>query len=133
MKWNFADRHIRLNLIGTIILLVGLASAVLIYRAAENDRDEVLGYETWNGSAYPILPDDSQKYLRDLELYGGKANVLADKFRRWFEGLWRGESLAFSIAFVTIALSAAIFYAANHSSPLEGNTRAANNQSDPPK
>ena len=114
MKWKIADRRPRLNLIGAIILLVGLGTAILIYRTAENDSRDVLGYEQGNGSVYPVKPEDSKKYLRDMELYGGKANVLVDEFRRWFVGLWHGESLAFTVGGITFLISFGIFYAANH-------------------
>lgn len=114
MKWKIADRHTCLNLIGAIILLVGLGSAILIYRTAENGSNGVLGYTEGDGSVYPIRPEDSKKYLRDLELYGGKANVLADEFRRWFIGLWHGESLAFTVACITIFISLGFFYAGRH-------------------
>ena len=45
MKWKIADLHICLNLISTIILLVGLGSAILIYQTAENTPYGALGYE----------------------------------------------------------------------------------------
>ena len=108
------NRRTCLNLIGAIILMVGLASAILIYRKAENDSRDVSGYEQGSGSVYPVKPEDSKKYLRDMELYGGKANVLVDEFRRWFVGLWHGESLAFTVGCITIFVSFGIFYTANH-------------------
>ena len=117
MKWKIADRRICLNLIGSVILLVGLGSAILIHRTAENDSKNILGYVGGNGSVYPVTPEDSKKYLRDMELYGGKANVLADDFRRWFVGLWHGKSLAFTVASITILISVGFFYAAHHSHP----------------
>lgn len=117
MKWKITDRHTRLNLIGAFILLVGLGSAVLIYRTAGNDSNPVLGYEQGNGSLYPVRPEDSKKYLRDMEMYGGKANVLADELRRWFVGLWYGKSLAFTVGFITILASSGVFYAAHHLPP----------------
>jgi len=43
---------------------------------------------------YPMMPEDSKMYQRDLELYGGKAAVLADEFWRWFVTLWHGTRLA---------------------------------------
>jgi len=73
-----------------------------------------LGYQQGNGSVYPVNPDDSKKYLRDMELYGGKANVLMDELRRWFVGLWHGESLAFMVGGITVFISIGFFYAANH-------------------
>jgi len=114
MKWKIADLHTCLNLISAIILLVGLGSAALIYRTAENNSYGVLGYEVEGGSVYPIMPEDSKKYLRDLELYGGKGNVIMDELRRGFVGLWHGKSLAFTVACMTILISFGVFYAGNH-------------------
>jgi hypothetical protein len=108
------NRRTCLNIIGAIIVLVGFGSAILIYHTAEKDSREILGYEQGNGSVYPVNPDDSKKYLRDMELYGGKANVLVDEFRRWFVGLWHGKSLAFTVGCITIFISSGIFYSANH-------------------
>lgn len=129
MKWKIANLQVCLNLIGIIILLVGFGSAILIYRTAENESINVLGYEEGDRSVYPIAPEDSKKYLRDLELYGGKANVLIDEFRRWFVGLWHGKSFAFTVACITIFISAAAFYAAQHlPSSLKPNDRSENNR-----
>jgi hypothetical protein len=50
-----------------------------------------------------------------LELYGGKANVLADELRRWFIGLWHGKSLALTLACIAIIASSGFFYAAHRS------------------
>ena len=123
------NRRTCLNLIGAIILVVGLASAILIHRKAENDSRDVSGYEQGSGSVYPVKPEDSKKYLRDMELYGGKANVLVDEFRRWFVGLWHGESLAFTVGCISIFISFGIFYAANHvPSSLESDMSNKNNR-----
>jgi hypothetical protein len=113
MKWKI-DLPICLNIISVIILLVGLGSAVLIYQRAVNDSNSVLGYEEGGGSVYPVRPEDSKMFLRDLELYGGKANVLAYQLRSWFVRLWHGKSLAFTVACITIVVSYGFFYAAGH-------------------
>ena len=129
MKWKISDPQTYLNLISVIILLVGLGSAVLIYRTAENDSNSVLGYEIIGGQAYPIMPEDSKMYLRDLQLYSGKAGVLADEFRRWFVGLWYGKSLAFTVAYITLFISFVVFYAANHlPSRLKSDVHSENNR-----
>jgi hypothetical protein len=129
MHWKLADRRVRLNLIGVIILLGGLGSALLIYRLAENNFTDVWGYEEGDGSVYPISPQDSKKYIRDLELYGGKANVLATEFRLWLVGLWQGKSLAFTVAFITTLLSLGFFCAANYPpSRLSSGDRGKNNR-----
>ena len=107
-----------LKLISVIILLVGLVSAILIYQSAGNYTSTVLGYEPGNGTIYPMDPEDYKTYSRDMELYGGTANVLLDELRRWFDGLWHGKSLAFIVACTTILLSSGLFYAAKQLTPL---------------
>ncbi len=85
----------RLYLAAAAILVVGLASALAVYvRASHREgRDLVREFE------------DSKRYRHDLEVYGGTMNVLADQFTRWFQGLWHGETLAYTIACITIVLS----------------------------
>ena len=78
MKRGIASLRACLNFLSVIILIAGLGSAVLIYRTAENNSKGVLGYEEDNGTIYPVMPEDSKSYERNMELYGGKANVLAD-------------------------------------------------------
>ncbi len=114
MKWKIPDRYTCLNLVSAVVLVVGLGSAILIYRTAENAPYGVLGYEEGHGTVYPILPGDSKQYLHGLELYGGKANVIMDQIRRGFIGLWHGKTLAFTVASITILISFGFFYAANH-------------------
>jgi hypothetical protein len=129
MKWKTAYLHTCLNLISTIILLVGLGSALLIYQRAEDDSYGALGYEEGGGAVYPIMPEDSKKYLRDLELYGGKANVIMDELRRAFMGLWHGKSLAFTVACISIFMSFGVFYVANHlPSRLKADVHSENNR-----
>jgi len=117
MKQKIPDLYTCLNLISVTILLIGLGSAIFIYRTAEDTRYGALGYEEGGGTVYPIMPEDSKQYLRGLELYGGKANVLMDQLRRGFIGLWHGRSLAFTVACITIFISFGVFYAANYLLP----------------
>jgi len=114
MKREITNLKTRLYIIAAIILIVGLGSATLIYLTAENDLDSALGYESAGGYVYPIAPEDSKMYRHDLELYGGKANVLADELRRWFVGLWHGKALATTVACITISISFGFFFVARH-------------------
>lgn len=115
-----------LNFIGAVILLIGLGSALLIHFTARVDSSSDLGYQ----DGYPVMPDDSKQYLRGLELYGGTMNVLADEFRRWFAGLWQGQSLAFMVFCITVLLSSSVFYVANRLPPrYKSDERNDNNRS----
>jgi len=114
MNWKIADLRTCLSIISAVIMLAGLGSAAYLYQAAENHSADILGYDIEGNSAYPIRPEDSKKYLRDLESISGKAGVVADDLRRRFAGLWQGKSLALMIAGISILVSFAFFYAANH-------------------
>ena len=104
--------YILLTIASVLVLLTGLLGAVLIYQAADNASDDASIYEQGEGSTYPVSPQDTKKYLRDMELYGGKANVLATELRLWLVGLWQGRSLAYMLACIAILVSFALFYAA---------------------
>jgi hypothetical protein len=92
----------RLRFVAGVILAVGLASAIWIYLIAASSTDDALGYD----------PEESKQYLRAMELYGGKANLLAAEFRRWFDGLWHGRRLAYTVACVTVLLASAFWLGA---------------------
>jgi hypothetical protein len=92
----------RLRFVGAVILVVGLASAIWIYLAASPATGDALGYNS----------EESKQYLRTMELYGGKANVLAAELRQWFEGLWHGRRLAYTVACATVLLAGVFWFAA---------------------
>jgi hypothetical protein len=113
MKRSIAHLRESLILISAIVLIFGLGSAVFIYLTAGDDAGTVLGYEIIGGTVYPVSPEESKVYRRDLEHVGGKAAIVADDFSRWFSGLWQGKSLAFTIAFISIFIALVIFFVAN--------------------
>jgi hypothetical protein len=82
------------------ILVTGFAAAFLIYLNATPPTDR-LGER----------PEDSKQYLRQMEVYGGTANVLAGEARKWFEGLWHGRALAFTVACLSVLLAVVAFIA----------------------
>lgn len=110
MNLDILKQRTSLNLIGTIILLVGLASAAWIYQSAGHD----LYGEAAEGSIYLTRPENFKLYRHNLEVYGGKFNVIMDDFWRWFTGLGQGKSLAFIIACLAIVISFGFFYKANY-------------------
>jgi len=116
MNENIAKRQRSLYIISAFILVAGLISAGWIYWSARNDGGDESGYEIVGGFIYPNSTESSKKYVHDLQLYGGKAAVLADKLMRWWFGLWHGKSLASTIAFLTLVASLAFFLAARRRS-----------------
>jgi hypothetical protein len=92
MKWGLLTAHERVRAGTRAILVLGFAAAVVIYLTAQPPPDNPLGYD----------PLDTKKYLHDLEVYGGKANVIAAQFREWFDSLWQGKQLAYTVAVLTV-------------------------------
>ena len=80
------------------VLVVGWSAALWIAYAGEDYDPDVLGYDFANGQAYVQRVSDSKRYRSDLERIGGKAAVYADELNRWFEGLWQGRRLAWTVA-----------------------------------
>jgi hypothetical protein len=114
MNGKILHQRTWLNLISAMILLVGLSSAALIYQRGGTGPYGASGYESADGTIYPLMPENSKLYRHNLEVYGGKFSVIMDDFSRWFVGLWQGKSLAVIIAFTTIIISFGFFYAANY-------------------
>jgi len=104
MRGKNANPRRRLRLVAAFILVTGLAGAGLIYSMAENAADSALIQEMEN----------SKKYRHELEAYGGKANVLAAEFFRWFAGIWQGKSLGITVGCLAVLLSLALFFIAYH-------------------
>ncbi len=84
--------HARLRYGTFAILIVGFAAAIIVFFTAQPPEANPLGYD----------PLDTKKYLHDLEVYGGKANLLAEEFREWFDSLWHGRQLALTIVVITL-------------------------------
>jgi hypothetical protein len=83
----------RRRIIAIALLFAGFGSAFIIYFTATPAPTNPLGYD----------PEDSKQYLREVELYGGKANLLVSEFRQWFDSLWHGRRLAFTVVCLTLA------------------------------
>jgi len=80
------------------ILIGGLTLALTVYLTAPED----------SGSELVAAFQGSKAFRHELEAYGGKASVLANEFTHWFDSLWHGKSLAFSIAAIAVLLAGAL-------------------------
>ena len=104
MKW-IDNVQKRLYLTSAVILLIGLVTSTLIYLSAaiESDNEMILD------------PSNSKAYLHDMELYGGKANLLVNQLTNWIAGVWHGKALAYTIGCITVFISLLVLYIAYHS------------------
>ena len=94
--FNCDPRHLRW--LAYAVVIIGIGSAVFLYATAV-PPPQPLGYD----------PFASKKYVRELELYGGKINVLAVEFRQWCASLWRGKPLAYAIALLAVLLASLLW------------------------
>jgi hypothetical protein len=108
-----AARSARVRAVTRAILLAGFAAAAAIY--AVNALPGAGDYEL----------ERTKLYRHDLEVYGGRANVLADDFREWFAGLWHGRSLALTVAVLTVLAALAYRFVATPVPPEEGDAVSA--------
>jgi len=89
----------RIHLLTGAIIAAGLMAAGVLYRHAASAA----------ASPFDLEPQDSKSYLRQVEMMGGTANVLASQIRLWFTGLWHGTTLAFTVFGLSVAV-AAVFW-----------------------
>lgn len=105
----------KINRVTVALLLLGFASALAIYLLADPTLTD------------PLLGDPraNKKYLHELQVIGGKANMLSAEFQNWFAGLWHGRSLAGTVAVLTAGVTLAFRFLAMHpgeATPADGQT-----------
>jgi hypothetical protein len=111
LKWlyslSIAQLRSTLNWVGVAVLVVGLGSAVLIWRAQDRSDGENEAAQYADPSA-PLSPLDSRKQVRDVEMYYGKLGVLVEEA----EELLHGKPLAKTIGVVSALTAAGLFLVA---------------------
>jgi len=95
-------RLTRLQLVTSLIVTIGFGSAIVIYLTAPPPPGDIPGYD----------PQETKQYLREMERYGGKANVMASEFNQWFASLWHGKRLAVTVACLTVVTAVTYLVAA---------------------
>jgi len=93
-------RRRRLRAAIAAVCAAGFTSAIVIYARARPSAANPLGYD----------PNDTKSYIRQMEYYGGQANLLASDIREWFSGLWHGRNLAFTVAALTLVAAFLIWF-----------------------
>lgn len=90
-------RWSRRHLVTGGVLAVGWSIAVAVYLTSTPVAEDYDVYDL----------EHSKKYLRQVEMIGGKAGVFANDLSEWLAGLFRGPSLAFTVAFLTAVVALA--------------------------
>ena len=92
-------RHPPIYYWGVFVLVVGFATAGLVYAFAADDADLEAQREIASGRGYQ----------HNVELMGGKFALLSTEFDQWFASLWRGKSLACTVGVLSAAIAGACF------------------------
>jgi hypothetical protein len=89
---------------GWVVLVGGLSASVWAFRKAlADERVAAATREALAGM------QNTKRYEYQLEVYGGKANVAATELQQWFEGLWQGRQLAYTLAILAVGTALACF------------------------
>ena len=107
----------RLYIISFVILAAGLSASLYIYLTAGDPSISGANYIVVDGVSYAVDPGMSKAYARELERFGGKAAVLFDELNRWFARLWKGRTLAFTLASLSLLASLALLWLAREWPP----------------
>ena len=82
----------KINRLSWLILLVGFAAALVIWLVAPPPEPDA-----WRDD-----PLNEKRNRRQLAMIGGQANQLSADFIDWFEGLWVGPTLGYTVAVLTV-------------------------------
>ena len=95
-----------LYLASAVILLVGGVAAALVFvTAAPNLDEDVVGYRMVDGHTYPVTLEQSARDMQILRAEGGRANVAAAELDAWAGSLWRGRRLSYTLAAISAVLA----------------------------
>jgi len=116
--------QVRIYALGYAILALGCGGSFWAYKVAVSDE---------LGDSLMAQARDTKGYQGQMELLGGKANVLGNDLQDWFIGLWHGRNLAYTLAVITIVLALACFYVAFALPDLPTFGEEGNNRPDAPR
>jgi len=91
-----------MNRISLALLASGFVAAAIIWWVAPPPETD----------AFRDDPLNEKRYRRQLRVIGGQANQLSADFIEWFDGLWEGRNLAYTVAVLTVATIGAFRFVA---------------------
>lgn len=83
----------KINRVSVGLLLLGLGAAMIIYVLAPPESPE----DPWRTD-----PLGQRRYARQMQVMGGKANLLSADFIDWFGERWHGRNLAGTVVVLTL-------------------------------
>ncbi len=83
----------KINHVSVALLLLGLGGAVIIYALAPSESPE----DPWRTD-----PLGQRRYARQMQVMGGKANLLSADFVDWLGDRWHGRNLAGTVVTLTL-------------------------------
>jgi len=90
----------RRRIVAGALLAFGWAIALAVWLTALPPLEDPEAYDV----------EHSKRTLRELESIGGKSAVLANEIEEWFTGLWHGRGLAYTLAFLTLAIALGYYH-----------------------
>jgi len=95
-----------------VILAVGWGAAIIVYFASAPVEDDPLR-----------VFHESKRYEDSVERVGGKAAVFGNEVAETIAGLFRGQTLAFTIAMLTVTVAFVYLYRHVSKHPPEGSLK----------
>jgi hypothetical protein len=89
----------RFYLAGIAALVAGVILAVIIYASTPPPDNAV--------SMYSVA---DPRYQMELQRIGGNAAVLMAQLHQWFDGLWHGTALAYTVAVLGVVAAGICFF-----------------------
>jgi hypothetical protein len=92
----------RLRLAALAILILGLFAALMVYILARPGVDGAVSYQIVNGQAFV---QDNSREMQQLARLGGQFAVMAFQLSQWFDSLWHGQRLAYTLAVLSLVVA----------------------------
>jgi hypothetical protein len=103
----------RFHLIAVYLLVIGLPAAAAVFvRTGAPGGNGAADYAAVGEHSYSSNPVETKRDDYEMERIGGKSNLLAADIRDWFDGLWHGRRLAYTLAFLSVGGSGVCFFLA---------------------
>lgn len=116
------------RLLGALILIGGLASAVWLYAHAPAAPADSIVIDNDTGLQDGLQPEDFKAYSHDMEAFGGKIWILFAKLQRALAALGQGRPLAVLVGVLSLVVGVTLLRA---SSPPASPRPNATDQEDP--